>query len=177
MDKSEVRFGIIFVNNTKLIEAMTSRINQNILFVDVRTWKSYEHYEINNIKVMRNLGYFDSDQNYISINNSSFEERRKNFQGYHTKAITEVIIPYINLETSSAKFDEKSQTYDVTESVHGLHYDLFMLMQKQLNFTATLHKRKDGKWGPTKVFQNGSVLTGGIIESVASRFAEILVSG
>ena len=65
-----------------------------------------------------------------------------NFQGYHTKAITEVIIPYINLETSSAKFDEKSQTYDVTESVEGLHYDLFLLIQKQLNFTATLHKSR-----------------------------------
>ena len=80
-------------------------------------------------------------------------------------------------ETSFTKFDQKSQTYDVTESVKGLHYDLFLIMQKQLNFTSTFHKRKDGKWGPTTIFQNGTVITGGIIESVASGFAEILVSG
>ena len=177
MDMNEVKFGIIFVNNTKMIEAMESRINQNIVFVDVATLRVYEHYTINMIKTMRVLGYFDSEYKYIPIINLSFEDRRDNFQAYKTKAITESGIPFINLETSSAPFDQKSQTYDVTESVKGLHYDMFLIMQKQFNFTATLHKRKDGKWGPTIIFQNGTVQTGGIIESVHSGFAEIIIAG
>ena len=98
MDKTRGRFGIIFVNNSKMIKAMPCRINQNFLFIDIGTWSVYEHYEVNAIKVMRKLGYFDINQNYISIFNSSFEERRNNFQGYNVKVITESYPPYINLQ-------------------------------------------------------------------------------
>ena len=81
-------------------------------------------------------------------------------------------------DLSSAPFDEKSQTYDVSNSTKGMFYDIFMILQRKLNFSATLHKRKDSKWGVAKVLSNGSVIaSGGIIEDVASGDADIIVTG
>ena len=42
-----------------------------------------------------------------------------------------------------------------------------------MNFTTTIHKRQDGKWGPIKRLENGSIVTAGIVESVTSGFAEM----
>ena len=71
------------------------------------------------------------------------------------KAMVEGLLPYNEVHISTAVFDEKSQTYDVTQSVEGMFYEMFLVMQKYLNFTSSLHKRKDGKWGfPRGVFKN-----------------------
>ena len=78
-------FGIVFVNGTEMIDDLPTKINQNVHFVDIRTWKVYEHYEINGVKTMLQLGFFDYDFNYITLANPFFEERRGNFQGYKTK--------------------------------------------------------------------------------------------
>ena len=51
-----------------------------------------------------------------------------------------------------------------------------MILQELLNFTTTLHKRKDGKWGPTTIFPNGTINAVGITESLTSGFAEMIVS-
>ena len=77
---------------------------------------------------------------------------------------------------SSAEFDQQSQTYDVTKSVQGLYYDMFLILQETLNFKATLHKREDGKWGPLTVFGNGTIVADGIVESVISGFSEMIVT-
>ena len=53
---------------------------------------------------------------------------------------------------------------------------MFLIMKKNLNFTATLHKRIDGKWGPTLVLPNGAIAAHGIIGSLTSGFADIIVS-
>ena len=57
-----------------------------------------------------------------------------------------------------------------------MFYEMFLVMQKYLNFTSSLHKRKDGKWGPSIILENGTLITGGIIHSVASGFAEMLIA-
>ena len=48
-------------------------------------------------------------------------------------------------------------------------------MQNILNFSATLYKRIDGKWGPTTILENGTVYSEGMVQSVMSGFAEIIV--
>ena len=53
---------------------------------------------------------------------------------------------------------------------------MFLVMQKDLNFTATLHKRKDGKWGPTLVLPNGTIEAHGIISSLTTGYAEMIVT-
>ena len=49
-------------------------------------------------------------------------------------------------------------------------------MQDFLNFTATLHKRKDGSWGPTTVLPNGTIQARGITESLTSGFGEMIIA-
>ena len=80
-------------------------------------------------------------------------------------------------DLSSAPFDEKSQTYDVTHFTKGMFYDIFLALQEKLNFTATLHKRKDGYWGVAKILENGTVIpSGGIIEDVALGDSEMVLA-
>ena len=68
------------------------------------------------------------------------------------------------------------QSYEVTKSTKGMHYELYLIMQGYLNFTATLHKRKDGAWGPTTVLPNGTIQAQGITESLTSGFGEMIIA-
>ena len=65
--------------------------------------------------------------------------------------MTEEIGPYVYFDLAKALLDETTQNYDVTQSTKGMFYDLFMVIQEKLNFSATLHKRKDSQWGIAKI--------------------------
>ena len=60
-----VKFGLIFFNQINVIENLPTRINQDIKFVDIQTWKVYEHYKVNGIGIKNELGYFDSSFKYV----------------------------------------------------------------------------------------------------------------
>ena len=77
---------------------------------------------------------------------------------------------------ATAFFDEATQIYDVTKSTKGMFYDLFMVLQEKLNFTATLNKRKDSQWGIAKILSNGTVITSGIHADVAKGDADMIVA-
>ena len=169
----ELSSGIIFVNDTKFIYDLPTKINQNVQFVVVGTWKVYECYAINGIKTMKQLGFFDINFHYIPIATLSFEERRSNFHGYEIKIMAQT--SRLTYDLNHAILDVKSQTYDVTNLTKGIELDFLMDMQNYLNFTTTLHQRQDGKWGPTTILENGTIVTAGIVESVTSGFAEMIL--
>ena len=169
--------GIIFADQMEIIYDLPTKINQDIKFIDVQTWKVYEHYKINKNNITNPLGFFNNEFDYIPLTKLSFEDRRSDFQGYHVMTMTEDSPPFISVDITSAIYDDKSQTYDVTKSVQGMFYYMFLDLQGYLNFTATIHKRKDGKWGPTTVLANGSIIAGGITKSLTSGFAEMIVTG
>ena len=172
-----VLHGTIFINNLKAIEGLSTKINQDIQFVNTESWEVYEHYTVNNEKIQTKLGLFDKNFKYIPTTLQPFEQRRGNFQGHHLKAITEQDSPSIKINLSSTNYyDEVNQVYDVTENVGGMYYDIFRTLQEQLNFTTSIHKRKDGKWGPITILENGTILTAGIPNSLTSGFAEIGVT-
>ena len=171
-----IKFGLIFVDQAEVIGELPTKINQDITFVDMQTWKVYEHYKINKRTIKNQLGFFNSLFQYVPIIDKSFVERRSNFQEYHMIAMTEDTPPFISIDLSSATYDETSDTFDVTKSVAGMYYEMFLIMQKRLNFTATLRKRKDGKWGPTTVLANGTIITEGIAKSLTSGLGEMVVS-
>ena len=171
-----VKSGLIFVDQVKVINDLPTKINQDIKFVDMQTWKVYEHYKINKRTIKNQLGFFNNAFQYVPLINTTFVERRSDFQDYHMIAMTEVSPPFIHLNLSSATYDETSDTFDVTKSVSGMYYEMFLIMQKHLNFTATLKKRKDGKWGPTTVLDNGTIITDGIVKSLTSGFGEMIVT-
>ena len=83
--------------------------------------------------------------------------------------------PHSTFNLKSAILDVKSQTYDVTNLTKGIEYDLLMDMQNYMNFTTTIHRRLDGKWGPIITLENGTIVTKGIAESVISGFAEMIL--
>ena len=78
-----------------MIGDFSTRINQDIKFIDITTWKVYEHYTINREIKINQLGFFSSVYQYRPIIKSTFLERRGNFQGYKMKAMTEEIGPYV----------------------------------------------------------------------------------
>ena len=159
-----------------MIESLSTEINQEIQFVNTETWEVYEHYTVNNEKIQTKLGVFDKNFRFIPTTLRSFVKRRGNFHKYNLKAITEEEIPYIKIDLSLANYDETNQVYNVTQNVEGMYYDIFQILQEQLNFTASIHKRKDGKWGPITKLENGTRLTAGIASSITSGFAEIVAT-
>ena len=175
--KKVTSHGIMLVDNNKVIDSLPTKINQDILFVDIKSRRVYENYAINDEVIKRQLGFFNDLYKYVQTMKLSFEDRRDNFHGYQMKAMTEHLPPYLLIDLSFAKYDEMSQTFDVTNSVGGMFYYIFQELQEYLNFTYSLHKRKDGKWGPTTVLANGSVIAAGVTKSLTSGFAEMIVSG
>ena len=160
-----------------MMSFLSTRINQEIYFIDTSTWKIYEHYAINGEKFRNLLGFFNATFQYQTIIKTPFLDRRGNFQGYKMKAMTEQIpSPYGYIDLTNAQLDETSQTYDVTHSTQGMFYDIFMILQEKLNFTATLHKRKDSQLGYAKVLPNGTIITSKLHADVAEGDAEFIVA-
>ena len=117
-----ISFGIIFADTIEVIDHLPTKIDQDIVFVDVKTWKVYEKYAINKIVIKRQLGFFNNLFEYVRTLKLSFEDRRGNFHGYQMKAMTEHYPPFLSIELTSAEYDELSKTFDVTNSVEGMFY-------------------------------------------------------
>ena len=83
--------GIVFTDSMNEIHDFTTEINQDIKFIDITTWKVYEHYTINGENILNLLGFFDSVFQYQSIMKTSFVERRSNFHGYKMEAMVEEV--------------------------------------------------------------------------------------
>ena len=90
--------------------------------------------------------------------------------------MVEELLPYNSIDLSNSDYDENSETFDVTKSVEGMFYEFFLILQECLNFTSTIHKRKDGIWGTGTVLPNGTIITEGIIQSLTSEFAEMIIA-
>ena len=97
-----VKSGLIFVDQARAINDLPTKINQDIKFVDMQTWKVYEHYKINKKTIKNQLGFFNSAFQYVPFINTTFVERRSDFQDYHMIAMTEDSPPFINLDFSSS---------------------------------------------------------------------------
>ena len=168
--------GLIFFENFDAIVNLSSRINQNVKFIDTKTWMVYEHYTINGNEIMRSIGFFNSSSfQYESILPDSIIKRRNNLQGYKLKAMTEHYLNDIKIDMASAKYDNKTQMYDVTQSTTGKYFEIFLAMQQHLNFTASLHKNIV-PWGKVSLLENNTLFISGIFKSVHSGPAEVIMT-
>ena len=166
---------MIFIENTNAMDELSTRINQDIKFIDINTLKVFEQYSINGEYKTNQLGFFNSNYQYQQVIDTQFLERRSNFHGYHMKAIADEVGPFVYFNLSTATLDETTQMYDVTHSTKGMYYDLFLALQEKLNFTAKLYKRKDSKWGMVNLLSNGSVIASGMHADLAEGDAEIVL--
>ena len=156
------------VNETELINLNLS-IGNEVYFLDSSSWKIFETYSINKIQVSRCLGQFRMQQNknYIDFINSktysqSMEERRGNFHGILLKGITDAEEPNINFPLddldSITKYFPNNDTYEMSyDIISGSYIDILHSIEKNLNFSTKLYKRKDGGWGTPKKLPNGTV--------------------
>ena len=177
---SKQKFLLVLYQDGKLFSSGKefTHIDQQIFYLTANL-DLYEKYTINNELVQQKLGNFDEnlyrplesvEQNYL--------KRRQNFHGSTFIAMAEDELPAIAIgDLSTAPYHSSNQTYEVTKLVRGAFFDVWKLLEIQLNFTTKFYKRKDGKWGVPTLLPNGTaVLTEGIIKSIVSGQADIAIA-
>ena len=139
----------------------------------------YEKYKINNELIQQKVGCF-VDGIYIPEESieQNFLKRRQNFHGTQLIALAGEYRNYIKVENlKNAPYFPSNETYDVTNFVHGSMFDIWMILQKNLNFTTKIYTRKDDKWGVPIQHANGSVsVSDGIIKDGMDGLADILLN-
>ena len=157
-------------------------INKKVFIVDQSTYDSYEVYSINNHQIIRKLGKFHHRTKDFIWENSiekDFVERRSNFHGMSLKVMTEATGNDVILEQNwkeKATFFESNQTYSVTKFTRGAFHEILITMQKELNFTADLYKRKDNGWGQVYPQKDGSFQASGMVGDVFFGRADAIVA-
>ena len=106
--------GLIFLEHSDFSQIQPTKINQDVKFIQLDTWRIYEHYVINGQVINQEIGYFDVEFKYIPTMEENLLKRRHTFQGYHMTVMTEKYFPFSYFDLESASYDDKSQTYDVT---------------------------------------------------------------
>jgi hypothetical protein len=105
-------------------------------------------------------------------------KRRSDFHGVELVALTDQWngIEIGNLE--NAIYDPIRDRYEVTNLVTGAFYNILKNLEKSLNFTTKLYKRKDGRWGLPQIHQNGSVeMSPGMVSDLMYGSADLIVTG
>ena len=152
-------------------------IDQQIYFLT--SLGLYEKYKINNELIQQKVGCF-VDGIYIPEESieQNFLKRRQNFHGTQLIALAGEYRNYIKVENlKNAPYFPSNETYDVTNFVHGSMFDIWMILQKNLNFTTKIYTRKDDKWGVPIQHPNGSIsVPDGIIKDAMEGSADVLLA-
>ena len=158
-------------------------IGEEVYFLDKNTFKIYEAYVINNVHIKRYLGQFNQINKRIALFSPSYDfvdsflDRRGDFQGIQLIVMTEQWLKYIwlpdNFADQSTYFPE-NETYDVTNIVSGSYKNALSYLEKALNFSTKLYKRKDGVWGMPKIMSNGSTHLNGMLKSITESHIDMI---
>ena len=154
-------------------------IDQQIYFLTPSLYL-YEKYIINNQLIQQKLGHFVGGT-YVPEESieQNFLKRRHNFHGSKLIALTVGSRRghYIQIENKNATYFPSNKTYDVTGSAQGLIFDIWKLLQNNLNFTTRIYSRMDDKWGVPIQHANGSIsVPDGIIKDGMDGLADILLN-
>ena len=137
----------------------------------------YEKYTVNNIEIKQKLGHF-ADGTYVTekLIEQNILKRRQNFHGSKLMAVTNEDHNFIKTgNLKNAPYFPTNETYDVTGLVHGSYFDIWMMMQNNLNFTTIIYRKKVKKYGVPVQHPNGSIsVPDGIIKDSLDYSADIL---
>ena len=129
--------------------------------------------------MLQKLGYFSGDA-YLPVKfvEKLFIKRRQNFFGLQVSAMTHDYPAFIEIkDIEKAPFYASNQTYDVTNHMFGSTYDIWMLLQENLNFTTRIFRRKNLDWGVPILYPNGSIVVPkGIIRDMATGQADFAIT-
>ena len=106
-------------------------------------------------------------------------KRRQNFHGSKLIALTVEGSDYIKIDNKeNAPYFPSNETYDVTGLVRGTFFDIWTILQNNLNFTTNIYSRIDNKVGVPIQHPNGSIsVPDGIIKDGMDGSADILLAG
>ena len=153
-------------------------IDQQIYFL-TPSLDIYEKYTINNQLIHQKLGHF-VDGMYIpeELIEQNFLKRRQNFHGSKLIALASHTGKDIQIDNhKNATYFPNNETYDVTGLVRGSFFDIWTILQNNLNFTTKIYSRMNNEWGVPVQHPNGSIsVPDGIIKDGMDGLADILLS-
>ena len=175
-----IDYGIIVVEDSMVDILMVNSnftIDQEIFVLAKDTGRIFESYAINQIKVQRYIGSIDKHLKWDV--NPDFVTRRSNFLGLHLKGQTELVEgPSTMFDSNYEEFApsfKNNQTYLMNDYFHGICKDVIEILQSQLNFTISIYKRKDSKWGNVNKSPNGSYVGTGMIGDLISGKVDMIL--
>ena len=151
-----------------------------VYYVDQQTKEAFESYEINDVQVKTKLGRFDEKTNKFQWEDieTEFMKRRSDFHGIELTAMTEAS-GLINIDPAykqDLNFHKSKDAYLVTDFVSGLYHEILLELEKKLNFTTSIYKRKDGGWGFVYPSVNGSFTATGMVGDLFFNRADLVVA-
>ena len=153
---------------------ISTRIDKKVFIVQESTNEVYETYIINDHQINRKLGRFNNEVFAWEKNvEKDFVSRRSDFHGLTLSAMTEESGNDIYFDSN---YREKA-TYLMTQFTHGKFYDIFLYLQKYLNFTTIFYKRKDDEWGYVYPQPDGSIRATGMVGDIYYGRADLVVAG
>ena len=153
-------------------------INQQFYFLTPKL-KLYEKYEVNNISVSQLLGHFEN-HTYLPKNGveHNFMKQRNDFHGLELVGLSEISKDTYIKDLNEAKYYSSNDTYDVTSNTYGPFYEILRHLQKTLNFTTALYKRKKRGWGTPNLYSNGSLkaIDDGMVKDLMLGKADLIMA-
>ena len=155
-------------------------ISQKVYLLDESSNKVFERYEINGLTIKTQLGKVEN-KTFVwePGTNKDFMERRSDFQGAILKVMTEDYGTNLLLNSTyktKAPFYPSNQTYLVNRYINGLYYEVLHELEKHLNFSSVIYKRKVTSWGFVYPQDNGSVIGTGIVGDIYFKRADLIAA-
>ena len=103
--------------------------------------------------------------------------RRADFHGAKLTALTEASLGIKIGSLENAPYNAIEDRYDVTNLVSGPFHDILKILQRSLNFTTKLYKRKSGGWGLPIEYPNGTIeISSGMVKDLATGSADLIAT-
>ena len=103
--------------------------------------------------------------------------RRADFHGAKLTALTEASLGIKIGSLENAPYDAIEDRYDVTNLVSGPFHDILKILERSLNFTIKLYKRKSGGWGLPIKYPNGTIeISSGMVKDLANGLADLIAT-
>lgn len=157
-------------------------VDQRVFFINLVDNKVTEKYLVNNVNESLTLGHMELDKGKMSLHyfagvSSDFFVRRNNFHGLHLRAMTDASGPNIRLNSSylqDAPYFKSNDTYEVTTFISGVYFDVWKVIEEELNITASFYKRRITAWA--SVSKDGKSINGMADDLLRNRADIIMTS-
>ena len=170
------------IDFNSITNSMAIPIDARVFFVNLSSNEVFEFYKINSFSVKTRLGRLNEESGQFKWNhkvNADFFIRRFDFYGTTLKGMTEETGKQLILDPryrEKAPYFPGNETYLVTDYTIGLYFDVLLEVQKMLNFTTELYKRKDISWGFVYPQGNGTFEAEGIVGDIFFGRADLIVA-